>query len=414
MQLPKIKTKKNKKKVSGLMTKKVPKTLKQGGRTSLMPNTPMAHLPDSSITNSVFSSAINIPDTNFQPSTCTTPPTATTVPEVSTFSNSTSTPTTSFTESLTLPTSKISFSSIPSFDCLKPVPGEATPVFLSAANISATSTQIATCTVPLVVTTVRSAVPIFSNSVSNPITESVLTVPTFQNLAASPQSFNSSKPIPGGANITASELATAFSTMLSLSEKLDLVLSHQKTLSEKIDNLDKRQQAAIKIYAESILQKENLHNHADTLTIIDFTNKFGITLPMQTKEDFDNLEVKLKNPEIFEAFKLQLRNIDKGSSVTMALTCILKVFMSRNLAMQCNMSLERNNKKVVKDTIFVKTIVDYITNWLNRNCKDNEEKISTKMVMSSFGVVFTNSKDWKGYRAKRGRSQEDPYTSTRH
>lgn len=85
----------------------------------------------------------------------------------------------------------------------------------------------------------------------------------------------------------------------------------------------------------------------------------------------------------------------------MALTNILKKFMTRNFAMQCNMQ-RGNNKHIVGETSFVKTIVDFLTNYYNRDVKEGDEpKITSKMVSSSFGIVFTNSKDWDGHRAKR-------------
>lgn len=147
------------------------------------------------------------------------------------------------------------------------------------------------------------------------------------------------------------------------------------------------------------------HLTVDTLTLSEFAQKIQVNLPIDTVENFHLFEEKLKEPEIMEIFKKQLTFIDKGPTITMALTNILKRFMTRNLAMQCNMSLSRNNKEVVKDTLFVKTVVEYITAWLNRNTKEGEPMISSKVVSSSFGIVFTGSKDWDGYRLKRTTTQ---------
>lgn len=203
------------------------------------------------------------------------------------------------------------------------------------------------------------------------------------------------------------DFSDALNKLLTLDEKINKVISNQQALDKKLDKMDKRQQAALQVFTQSQLEKDNLQQHADSLTTEDFKIKYNIQLPLDTFEDFELFEEKLKTPEIYQAFKLLIKYIEKGNSVTIALTNILKKFMTRNLAMKCNMCINRSKDKyLVGDTIFVKTIVEYITNYLNRDVKEGAQPlVTTKMVASSFGIVFTNSKDWDGHRSKRSVSE---------
>lgn len=75
--------------------------------------------------------------------------------------------------------------------------------------------------------------------------------------------------------------------------------------------------------------------------------------------------------------------------------------MTRNFATQCTIK-RGSNKHIVGETIFIRSTVEYLTKYLNRDVKEGEElKVTSKMVLLSFGVVFSNSKDWDGHRAKR-------------
>ncbi|XP_048507362.1 uncharacterized protein LOC125500085 [Athalia rosae] len=128
--------------------------------------------------------------------------------------------------------------------------------------------------------------------------------------------------------------------------------------------------------------------------------RFGTKFPIKNIEDLHDLEQKLNDSALCKDMKrLISRQINPEETLSKNVTAVMKKILSRDVAL-----LFTATRKMEKKIVF-KLNVPNICNCIVETLTSRINAVESK-VYAALGTVFTNSKDWEGYRINRTRKEK--------
>ncbi|KAJ8665423.1 hypothetical protein QAD02_007085 [Eretmocerus hayati] len=195
---------------------------------------------------------------------------------------------------------------------------------------------------------------------------------------------------------------------------LDLLIqiaSDVKEIKDLYQNLDKNV-----MFMKSSMNHAAIDDKDFVATEAQIAAKYKITIPIQTLDDFLTFDESLKdsNSNLKKDVDRVLESgLDRRHVISRSIVTMLKMFISRNVALQYVASKACNKKRVMKDTAFFKCMDVIIRN-------DRElarMKTGFKETVQELGDVLTNAKQWIDglvHCSSTSQDCESPKTSRGH
>ncbi|XP_046432045.1 protein tramtrack, alpha isoform-like [Neodiprion fabricii] len=136
----------------------------------------------------------------------------------------------------------------------------------------------------------------------------------------------------------------------------------------------------------------------DTITVRSFAEEYGISLQLQTVEEFKDFDLRLKNDGDFCAKFVSTLEHLLEKEIQKSITSILKSYVSRDLATSCTAIRRSNDKMIFKGTKFNDCLFALICQYHRR---ERNEPLTEKEYYQALSSCLSNAKDWHGFRSAR-------------
>ncbi|CAL1678928.1 unnamed protein product [Lasius platythorax] len=176
----------------------------------------------------------------------------------------------------------------------------------------------------------------------------------------------------------------------TLANELKLII--EKIQSFPIRNEQRQIDAAINELQAIINVALTMHIGQIQTPIETFKVKYKLNLPLNTYEEFIELDNKIREDECGTFFKLMLsKQFDNEKTLYINIKAILKQYITKNVALLFTAQKEVRDQRVFKDTNFSKCLLSVI----------NEKKgILDKDYLKALGDVLSSAKSWDPPRAR--------------
>ncbi|XP_011052788.1 PREDICTED: uncharacterized protein LOC105145116 isoform X3 [Acromyrmex echinatior] len=178
----------------------------------------------------------------------------------------------------------------------------------------------------------------------------------------------------------------------SLSVKVGSLVEDMKVVKNKIQ--------LNQVLIKSTNKKSNKNADLDNI----FLKKYNIKLPFNNKEDFKNFNDRLNDDTDFRLnFCEHLRRyVDYSTTLSKNITSMIKMVITRNVAIEYTASKVTPGKALMKDEHLYACIEDILL--------QNEfqgEIVTTKLLLKALSTSLSNAKDWDGHRKDRDGQRKD-------
>ncbi|XP_034946339.1 uncharacterized protein [Chelonus insularis] len=193
-----------------------------------------------------------------------------------------------------------------------------------------------------------------------------------------------------------------------------IIIEHCQNINKTVDS-NAKQINILKGYLIEIKNITEVKNAArsEPITIFDEeTEEILKYCPCLTIEVFDEFEQKLKTNEDFnkKMVKKLMIKINTSQRIVQNVSTMMRVFMSREVALQLNLKPAADDKKIFVDTSFYKIIKAII---IKKFTKSEPNPIEEKVIIHSVASVLYNCKDWEGKGAERRRKGVEKRSKTK-
>ncbi|XP_018310290.1 uncharacterized protein [Mycetomoellerius zeteki] len=208
---------------------------------------------------------------------------------------------------------------------------------------------------------------------------------------------------------------------ISVSTEGSNVLSTDSTIWKKFQEMFEKETTKINIKLDSLsikveslvedmkvvknkiqLNQVQSNRNADLDNI--FLKKYNIKLPFNNKDDFKNFNDRLNDDTDFRLnFCEHLRRyVDYSTTLSKNITSMIKMVITRNVAIEYTASKVTPGKALMKDEHLYTCIEDILL--------QNEfqgEIVTTKLLLKALSTSLSNAKDWDGHRKDRDGQRKD-------
>ncbi|XP_018363299.1 PREDICTED: uncharacterized protein LOC108761337 isoform X2 [Trachymyrmex cornetzi] len=203
------------------------------------------------------------------------------------------------------------------------------------------------------------------------------------------------------------EGSNVLSTDSAIWKKLQEMFEKETTkINIKLDSLSVKVESLVedmKVVKNKIqLNQVQSNRNADVDNI--FLKKYNIKLPFNNKEDFKNFNDRLNDDTDFRSnFCEHLRRyVDYSTTLSKTITSMIKMVITRNVAIEYTASKVTPGKALMKDEHLYACIEDILL--------QNEfqgEIVTTKLLLKALSTSLSNAKDWDGHRKDRDGQRKD-------
>ncbi|XP_067207836.1 uncharacterized protein [Linepithema humile] len=179
--------------------------------------------------------------------------------------------------------------------------------------------------------------------------------------------------------------------------KLLMLESESRKINKKLNLISIKFESLLhdtKIIKSKMISQTSSKMDADNM----FSKKYETMLPAKTNEEFRNINVQLDNDIEFRSNFCEhlYRYVDFNSTLTKNITMLLKICITRDVAITYTATKIMHGKKIIKDEPFYTCIEDI---FLQKEFK--EEVVSRNHLIKALSAALSNAKDWEGHRKDR-------------